>query len=224
MFTISTACHDFGLRAGAILFRDVTVADAPRELRAAIDTEAQRIRDQFNSPAELRALPEMARHHEILRRVGVKPKDNPPSTQKLMEYAYKRGTLPSVNNLVDAYNYSSIRTTCSLGAHDLECIELPVALQVFRAGTTFRPLGGRQDSAVGEGEFGYVDARNRVLCRLDSLQADFSKVTPHTKHVLLIIESTTAVARDELASVFAATEELVVRNCGGSAVAVKMPA
>lgn len=76
---------------------------------------------------------------------------------------------------------------------------------------------------VRAGEFGCVDVRDRIVCRLDSLQADFSKVTPQTTDALLIIESTTAQThgqRDrDLADVAAAIE----RYCGCVAEVVAAP-
>ena len=57
--------------------------------------------------------------------------------------------------------------------------------------------------AVAVGEYGYVDAKDRVLCRLDVLQADFSKVTAGTVNALLIIEGTTAHSPDLLRQTFA---------------------
>ena len=161
--------------------------------------------------------------HEILRSVGVKPRSHPPSTQKLLECALKRAMLPAVNNLVDVYNLVSLRSKCSLGAHDLKRIEVPVELRLFRGDESFRPLGSGENTRVKRGEFGYVDAQNRIICRLDSLQADFSKVTVDTTHALLIIEATIAHAAGQLTNVFADTAAMIDRYCGGKAEIVAFP-
>ena len=68
---------------------------------------------------------------------------------------------------------------------------------------------------MSPGEFGYVDANDRVICRLDSLQAEFSKVTADTKNALLIIEATTAHDAQRLEQVFAETAATVQHHCGG---------
>ena len=54
------------------------------------------------------------------------------------------------------------------------------------------PMLDHKKAAVKAGEFGYVDGQNRLLCRLDVLQADFSKVTEAARNVLLIVEGTAA--------------------------------
>lgn len=232
-FLVSEECRDLGLRAGAVVIRDVQISAATAELRAQIDEEVQRIRSEFATPAEIRSLPELVKMHEILRKAGVKPRNHPPSTQKLLEFVLKRGMLPAVNNLVDAYNLVSVRTRCSLGAHDLDRISVPVKLRLLRGDERFRPLGGnrlkgegRRLSAaqpVNRGEFGYVDADDRVICRLDSLQAEFSKITPTTTRALLIIEASTAVNREQLEKIFSETAERIGRYCHGQVESVVLP-
>ena len=187
-------------------------------------TRFQRIRHQFADAAEVRSAPEISKLHEILRAVGVKPRRHPPSTQKLLELALKRGVLPQVNNLVDAYNLVSVRTRCSLGAHDLDRIAVPVELRLFRGDEYFRPLGTGEDKPVNRGEFGYVDGENRVVCRLDSLQAEFSKVTGATSNVLLIVESTTAQTEVRIQQVIDEAIETVLNYCGGNAEVTDLPA
>ena len=223
IFTESEDCFDLGLRAGAIVFRSVRISPASPELRTEIAQEVGRIRARLSSPAEIRSIPEIARAHDILRTVGVKPSTLPPSTEGLLRYALRRGALPVINNLVDAYNLVSVRTKSSLGAHDLDRIETPVELRLLHRGERFIPLGSAEEQDVTAGEFGYVDALDRVICRLDVQQADFSKVTATTTNVLLIIEATTVHDPVRLRRVFEETEEVVTHHCGGEAEVVAFP-
>lgn len=223
IFLESEDCFDLGLRAGAIVFGGVRISAAGAELRAEIAAAARAIRARYSSPSEIRALPEIVKYHEILRKVGVKPRKHPPSVESLLRFALKREALPSVNSLVDAYNLISVESRCSLGAHDLDRLAAPVELRLFRGDESFTPLGRGEAEEVVAGEFGYVDARNRVICRLDVLQADFSKVTADASNILLIIESTTAHDRQNLERVFAETAQKVRRYCGGEAEVVAFP-
>src|SRR5262249_16958266 len=135
----------------------------------------------------------------------------------------KRGTLPAVNSLVDAYNLVSIRTNCSLGAHDLDRIVLPVSLQVLTAPAIFTPLGTAAQATVSPGEYAYLDGQGRVLCRLDVIQADFSKVTADTTNALLIVEGTADHSPELLRRAFDEVIEVVVRYCGGTAEVAANP-
>jgi len=135
----------------------------------------------------------------------------------LLAFALKRDDLPAVNSLVDAYNLVSIRSLCSLGAHDFDTVVPPVALRLLTGRESFTPLGRSRGTGVAAGEYGYVEARDRVLCRLDVLQADFSKVTAGTVNALLIIEGTTAHRPDVFRQAIADAIDVVTRCCGGTA-------
>src|SRR5262249_29975205 len=156
-------------------------------LRAEIAQEVQAVRAKFPNPAAIRSLPVVGHFQELLRRAGANPRREPPSVERLLTFALKRGDLPAVNALVDAYNLASVRSLGPPGAHDLDGIAPPVALRLLTGGEPFTPLGRGAAEPVNPGEYGYVDAAGRVLCRLDVLQAEFSKVTDRTTNALLIV-------------------------------------
>jgi DNA/RNA-binding domain of Phe-tRNA-synthetase-like protein len=216
-FYVTKECIQLGLRAGAIVFRDLRIAPAGPELRAEIDREIQAVRSRFASPAAVRSCPEVAAFQELHRCVGVSSRKEQSSIERLFLLALKRGELPAINNLVDAYNLVSLRTCCSLGAHDLDAIALPVSLCLLTGQESFTPLGETTPATVVPGEYGYVDAANRLLCRLDVRQADFSKVTEQTRHALLIVEGTAEHDPQLLRRAMEDVIEVVMRYCGGTA-------
>jgi DNA/RNA-binding domain of Phe-tRNA-synthetase-like protein len=224
IFAVAEECVRLGLRAGAIVFRNVSIVPSLPELRTEIAEQAQAVRDRFADSAAVRTAPEVVRFQEILRKVGVNPRREQPSVERLLTFALKRGDLPAVNSLVDAYNLVSVRSLCSLGAHDLDRIAPPVALRLLTGRESFTPLGRDAPVAVVAGEYGYVDAQDRVLCRLDILQADFSKVTTASRNVLLIVEGTADHGPEQLRQVVADVTEQVTRHCGGTAEVVAFPA
>jgi DNA/RNA-binding domain of Phe-tRNA-synthetase-like protein len=216
-FVVDPACSALGLRAGAIVFRNVRVAAAGAKLRREIAEEIAKIRVKIGDPKAVRSIPEVGYFREILRQVGVNPKREQPSLERLLIFALKRGDLPAINSLVDAYNLVSIRWYCSLGAHDLDKIALPVFLRPFTGQEMFLPLNSARPAAVSTREFGYVDAQDRVLCRLDILQAEFSKVTTETVNALVIVEGTAGHRLDSLDLALADGVDVVERHCGGKA-------
>jgi len=222
-FSVSSDCHRLGLRSGAVIFRNVRVGEASAELRAEVAQEIDVVRAHFADSAAIRAVAEVAAFREVLRAMGVNLKKTQPSVERLLNLALKRGTLPAINNLVDAYNLVSIRLLCSLGAHDLDHIALPVALRLLKGQETFIPLGQDSAAPVAPGEFGYVDAADRVLCWLDVLQAEFSKVTAATVNALLIVEGTTAHSAENLQQTIAAAIEMITRHCGGTVEKIASP-
>ena len=217
VFEVSDDCLRLGLRAIAVVFRDVTIGPANAGLQADIESEAAQARSRYVDLKALIATPELTRLYEVFRSIGVNPKKHPPSIPNLYRYALKRGCLPSINNFVDAYNLISLRTLFSLGAHDLAALSLPVTMQLFDGSETFIPLGSHEPRPVTAGEFGYVDADNRVICRLDVVQGEFSKVTAASKEVLLIVESTDAMSVERQQQVAGEAIGLIQTCCGGTA-------
>jgi DNA/RNA-binding domain of Phe-tRNA-synthetase-like protein len=185
-----------------------------------IAAEAAALRSRCSDSAAVRAVPEVIAFQEILRKVGVNPRKLQPSVERLLSFALRRGALPAINTLVDAYNLISVRTLCSLGAHDLDQITLPVTLRMLTGGESFTPLGQQEPAPVDAGEFGYVDGADRLLCRLDVLQADFSKVLTRTVNALLIVEGTSAHAPAALQQAVTQSVETITRYCGGTAEVV----
>jgi DNA/RNA-binding domain of Phe-tRNA-synthetase-like protein len=223
IFTVSTDCLRLGLRAGAIAFRNLQIVGSLPALRSAIAEEVQAIRTRFADVSAVRSTPEVVHFQELLRKVGINPRREQPSVERLLTFALKRGDLPAVNSLVDAYNLVSVRTLCSLGAHDLDRIALPVSLRLLTGRESFTPLGRNAPLPVVASEYGYVDADDCVLCRLDILQAEFSKVTTATKNVLLIVEGTAGHRPEALRQVVADVIDLVSQHCGGMAEVVAFP-
>lgn len=125
--------------------------------------------------------------------------------------------------MVDAYNLVSLRSLCSLGAHDLDTLTPPVSLTVAVARMGFVPLGQMQFESIGTGEFVFLDSRGRVICRLDVRQAEFSKVTDATRRVLMIIAGTTAHDTTSLTQAFEEAARLMADYCEGITEIVVLP-
>lgn len=223
IFAVADDCIKLGLRAGAVVFRNLHIAESPPALRASIAREVEAIRGRFDSAAAVRIAVETLGFPDVLRKVGVNPRREQPSVERLLTFALKRGDLPRVNSLVDAYNLVSVRSLCSMGAHDLDRFTAPATLRLLTGDESFAPLGSSKPAAITPGEFGYVAADNRVLCRLDLLQADFSKVTAATVNALLIVEGTAAHTPNVFQRAFTDAVELVTCYCGGTAEVIAFP-
>jgi DNA/RNA-binding domain of Phe-tRNA-synthetase-like protein len=223
IFCVSEECVRLGLRAGAVVFRDLRVGPSRPDLLAEIAEECAGVQARFASVEVVRSSPAVAAFQEIHRRVGINPRQNLSSVERLLTFAHQRGRLPAINGLVDAYNLVSLRSGCSLGAHDLDRLALPVSLRVLTGPQSFVPLGSHRPAVANAGEYAYVDGRGSVLCRLDVVQADFSKVTADTVNALLIIEATSTHTPADLRKTFADAVELVLRYCGGTAEVVAFP-
>ena len=223
VFRISDECAELGLLVGVMILRGVAIGDSPADLRGSIQSSAEEVRGRFSGVAAIRETPEVKAFRRIYQAVGVNPNRHPPACQRLLEMAWRRGDLPRINTLVDLYNMVSIRCLLSLGAHDLGRVTLPIRLGIAARDESFTPLGSFGGEDVRRGEFAYVDARHRVLCRLDLVQADVSKITPETSDAILIVEGTRAHDRQIFEKASEALLRLTSDHCGGTAEIVVWP-
>lgn len=223
VFTVSADCARLGLRLGAAVLRDVWVENTPESLLEEIRAETEIIRERL-AAGDIRRLPEIQAIHDILRAVGVNPRTYQPACQRLAQLIVKRGQLPVVNNLVDIYNIESARTLCCLGAHDLDLLKTPITLRLLEGREHFVPLDPKMATdPLRPGEFGYVDAGGRLICRLDVMQADFSKVTTATRNVLLIVEATSSHPEGTVTEILDRLTYRIGKHCGGSSETVFLP-
>jgi len=223
LFAVSSACRELGLRVGAILFRNVEIGPASTDLRTKIDVEVDRVRQQFPEMAHAKATPELQRIDSVFRQCGVKPRKHSSSVHRLYHGVIKRKGFPCVNNLVDAYNLISLQSRCTLGSHDIDQFAAPCTLRLIQGDETFVPLGKNQNEQPVPGEFAYIDSAKRVMCRLNVLQADFSKVTDTTRNAMVIVEGSTAHDQTELPGIFQRCLELVEQSCGGKGEIIALP-
>jgi DNA/RNA-binding domain of Phe-tRNA-synthetase-like protein len=223
IFKVSPSCANLGLRAGAIVFRGLRVVRVHPQLQKDVACEAVAMRLQFPDEGSIRSHPHVAAFHDLLHKVDVDSRNTTPSVHRLLSSLLKKDALPVINSLVDAYNLLSVRSLCSLGAHDLDKITSPVELRLLTGRETFVPLGQNELQPIRAGEYGYLDGAGRVLCRMDVLQADFSKVTTETTNALVIIEGTRDHGASVLRDAFTEAMELIPRYCGGTGEIIAMP-
>jgi DNA/RNA-binding domain of Phe-tRNA-synthetase-like protein len=223
VFRLSEECKQLGLVVAVMMLRGVTIGRSSPAERTAVQMVADGVRRRFETVAEIRRAPQLSDFRRMYEEVEVNPNRHTPACERLVEMAFKRGDLPSINALVDLYNMVSVECLLSCGAHDLAEVELPIELRVSAGDKSFTALGSFGGGHVRRGEFAYFDARGRVICRLDLVQADFSKITGQTRNALLILEGTGS--HDEEA--FKKARSMVVTSaaeyCGASAEIVVWP-
>ncbi len=148
---------------------------------------------------------------------GISNRKNNSASENLLEFIIKRGTIPSINLLVDIYNLVSAQSKLALGAHDLKKIDGNVTLRLTDGKEHFHPIAYPEDKLINAGEYAYIDDKNDVICRLEVRQCEKTKVTLDTKDVFYIIQGNHNTTENDL---HIATEQLIdltTEFCGGTA-------
>ncbi len=154
--------------------------------------EESRQRDLLTG-VELGSLPEIAAWREIYRAFGSN-KDYRSSVESLLRRA-RAGTkpLPQINNLVDLYNYLSLRFHIPAGAEDRDKLAGDVAL-TFADGTEKGVcIGSEAEEICYQGEVIYRDAVGFICRRWNYREADRTKIEEVTTSAVLVMERVPAV-------------------------------
>lgn len=176
------------LRIGLVWVRGCTNRYDGDGLKKALRREEEALRGRLTEES-LKAHPTVLAWQEAHRSFGSNPNKHPPSMLALAKRVLKGGALPSINPLVDAYNIVSLRYLLPAGGEDFDRCEGAVQLCIAEGGEPFTGIGETEDSPAEPGEILYRDDAG-VLCRkFNWREADRTKLTDHTLHAVLVLES-----------------------------------
>lgn len=212
-FELTTAAAKLGLRTLVWVEHDLNGQAQTAgldELRGRLLAEAH---ESSNACA-----PIIAGYRQLRERVGRSIKRFPPSPMALRGQFERRGTITAVSPAVDIYNLVSLVTGLSIGAHDLALVHGNARLDITEGNETFVPLGSAATEAqprrIPAGEYAYIDADDRVLCRMEYRQSAQTCLTPNSRDGLFILQGHEATSCDLLQRVGERVSALLGHHCG----------
>lgn len=152
---------------------------------------------------------------DLHTKVGRSNKKFVSSPESLIWLLKERGRFPQINTLVDIYNLISIKYKLALGAHDIRKVIDNIALKITDGSEKFISLETHQPENIFPGEYAYVDSGNNVICRLEVIQCEKTKITPESKDVFFIIQGNSNTTIDHIDTATKELIELVNRFCRG---------
>jgi DNA/RNA-binding domain of Phe-tRNA-synthetase-like protein len=197
---------DLGLRALAFTLHGLD----NRQRSPALENRLRHLRLAFDAD---HSAAQQQGFDELRYRLGRSPQRFPASPRALLEQFRRSGGLRPISPLVDLYNQWSLNSGLSIGAHDLELIQLPVDLAISQGGELFQGLGSSAPSPLPAGEYAYFDGHGRVLCRMDYRQAEFSTVGAASSNLLLIVQGHASTTPDYLQQVAEALKDDLLHCC-----------
>lgn len=165
--------------------------------------------------------PAIAPWRAAYRAFGIKPNDHRPSLEGLLRAA-RRGSLGSINPLVDLYNAVSLSWLLPCGGEDLATIAGDLVLTRATGGETFLPLGGGAELPPQPGEVVYRDDRG-IVCRcLNWREADRTKLISATRDAVLVLEALDAAGQERLERAAADLATRIAERLGASTQLVRL--
>lgn len=201
------------LRVGLVWVRGCANRYAGNGLEDLLRAEEAALRARLTEES-LKTHPTILAWQEAHRVFGSNPNKFPPSMQALAKRVIKGGSLPSINPLVDAYNIVSLRYLLPAGGEDFDRCEGAVTLAVAEGGEPFIELGATENTPAEPGEVLYRDDAGAIVRKFNWREADRTKLTDHTLHAVLVLES--LLPDEPLAQALADLAALVDDHVGGT--------
>jgi DNA/RNA-binding domain of Phe-tRNA-synthetase-like protein len=211
ILAVAPEMRELGLSTAVLVARGLDNTKTPPELLAYRRAAGQRLAGHWRNRS-ISAHPAIREYHRVHEMFGVS--DEAPAPEKLILYVRRNRDFTSAGAVVDCYNIVSARTLLSIGAHDLDRLDLPITLRRITETDVFQPLGTVETKRVA-GEFGYIDMNGRVICRLDVLQCEWSKVIKDTRSVALFVQGNRCLSPAMLLKGSWLLAEMVTKFCGG---------
>lgn len=200
------------LALGYAVVRGVVVGPRDDELDSFVRSREQELRSRY-SLDRLKDVPLVRVYRDLFWRLGIDPTKKRPAAEALLRRVLRGSGLPSISNVVDAYNIASVETLVTMSAYDLARVSPPLEIRFARRGEEAILIGGRVWRASG-GELVLAD-RLGMLCVYVHGDAERSKVSGSTKEVLLVAYGAPGVESGYLRLALEKAVNYVTRFAGG---------
>lgn len=203
------------IKVGVAVVRGVEVTPLHPGLEALKPRVLTEVRGRLKGQP-LAELPRVQAYRRIYRKFGVDPGSRRPSAESLLRRVLDptKG-LYCINTVVDAYNLSSVESQLPMAACDLDQVLPPITLRFAQAGELHRAIGQAQPESLAAGELVYADQRV-ILCRdFNYRDAEATKVTTETRHLVVFVDGCDAVSATELAEALQAVAKRLIAFNGG---------
>lgn len=204
-----------GTLVGVIVAHGITNKTHQDEIKKLLKSAQDNLCGKLKA-SELATHPHIAPWHKVYKSFGATPKKHLSSVENLAQHALKGKEFEPINPLVDVYNTISLKYLLPAGGEDLDTIVGDIRLTIAGDAEPAVTLLGQQEARAPEvGEVIYTDAQGALCRRWNWKEADRSKLTPHTKNAILVLEAQPPVTRALLESALHELASLIAKYCGG---------
>jgi DNA/RNA-binding domain of Phe-tRNA-synthetase-like protein len=164
---------------------------------------------------DLEADPILCGYRALFTAVGATDGDAIASPEWLLRLIARRGTLPTINTVVDTYNAVSVERLIVASAHDLDALRGAVRVMRTTGREVFYPLGSASGEPLRAGEWAAVDDAH-ALCRMNCKQSELSKVQANTTNLFIYTQGNRATSEAYVRDSLVAVCERIVEMTGGA--------
>jgi DNA/RNA-binding domain of Phe-tRNA-synthetase-like protein len=118
-------------------------------------------------------------------RLGIDPTKTRPAGEALLRRVLHGEELPSISNVVDAYNLASVKTIIPISGFDLDRIAPPFQVRFAGESESFTGIGMKTSILLKSNMLVLADVK-RVLCTYPHRDCDHTKIAMTTRNVEVV--------------------------------------
>lgn len=213
-FNVTDQVLDLGVKILTAQISGLKNSKSNPDFENYLKSELEAIKKQWNNK-QFKDDPVLQGFRELHTKVGRSNRDYPASPEVLLRLFLERGRFPRINSVVDIYNLVSLKTRLALGAHDINNVKGDITLRLTNGDEKFLPLGKTELVSVPAGEYSYIDDGNNIICRLEVLQVEPTKITTDSENIFLIVQGNPNTDIDYVRNGANEVLNLLTQFCGG---------
>jgi DNA/RNA-binding domain of Phe-tRNA-synthetase-like protein len=205
-----------GLQTLITYIRGVKVQKQSTELEDFKEKIIKEIKEKYDIES-LKDVPILRAYRDFFWRVGIDPTKVRPAAEALIRRILGGKPIPSINNVVDAYNLASIKTEIALAAFDGDKIHGNLIMRFARKGEKFLGIGMEEPKELQGVEIVVSDSM-KLVAIYPYRDADGSKLNDKTRSILLMVCGVPGISKESLMNAKNIAIEYITKFCGGTEV------
>lgn len=162
----------------------------------------------------LKNVPVFRAYRDFFWKVGIDPTKVRPAAEALIRRILAGKALPRINNLVDAYNFASIKTGIALAAFNRDELKGELVMRQAQHGERFLGIG-MQNEAVLTGREVVISDSEKLVAVYPNRDSEKSKITKLSTNILILACGVPGIETQALENAREIALDYVVRFCGG---------
>lgn len=201
---------------GAILAQYVTNGPTPTRLLALYQAEQQQVLQRIGD-TPLSQIESLAAWRRAFRAFGVDPTQYRSASEALLRRLTKKGSIPSINLLVDIGNLVSIRYGLPVAVVERRALQGTVTVHFADGSERYSELGESTEDHPEPGEVVFSDDTRHVIARRWCWrQSESSAAVVQTQECLITVEAHHAAGRQDIKAALRDLLALLEEYAGGT--------
>jgi len=201
------------LLIGVLVIRDADNTGSNQEITELLRKEEALVRERLSGYEIVGDVPELAAQREVHKKYGGKPTRYRPSVESLVRRVRKGDELPSINKLVDLYNFISIRYLVPVGGEDTDACQGDIELAYADGTEEFISIGSDKNDPPELDEVVYKDSVGVICRRFNWREGDRTKLDEKTTNCVIVAEAVPPVSKDTLERALDDLSGLITKHC-----------